>query len=382
MQELATDDKRIQFLDYLEDRETKINVIAQSIIDKNKAWEELGKIDKDFGIAYQLMEGTRKVDINYKTIGLPSKMTIGVEIEAEGKISEILPEAIGIWEAKQEDSLQYGIEYVTKEPINDNESSIYEIYRINEILKAVGMETSERCGGHVHIGADYITSEEGFKELLELWGNAEKVYYLISNKPGELPRKGIEEYSEPISKYLQSADIGDLGKDEFVEEAKRYLKSSKDRSLNLLNVNNGKNTIEFRLSNGTLDGDTWIENIHLYGRTVEIAQKLGEISEKLENKEEIPEEEKRLYRLKERLKQNISLDEKMEILMEILFHDEEERKVYQKRYEKNRNLDRKVYGLSRVKFGKVDFGRVYQEIEIPEGIINDMKLRREENKER
>ena len=373
MQELATDDKRIQFLDYLEDRETKINVIAQSIIDKNKAWEELGKIDKDFGIAYQLMEGTRKVDINYKTIGLPSKMTIGVEIEAEGKISEILPEAIGIWEAKQEDSLQYGIEYVTKEPINDNESSIYEIYRINEILKAVGMETSERCGGHVHIGADYITSEEGFKELLELWGNAEEVYYLIANKEGELPRENIPYYAPPVSRDIQRIEAENIPEDEFVANAQRIIES-RYRGLNIqnINVNNSKNTIEFRVSNGTLDGNTWIENIRLYGRTVEIAEKLGVILKKLENEEELSKEGKELYGLKERLKQEIPLDEKMDILMEILF-DEEERKVYRKRYDVNRSLDEEEQIVSNMEFRKVDFKKIYKSVEIPEGIIESMQ---------
>ncbi len=356
------------------------------IKDVNEAKDKLIKMGENelLGL-YQVIKGLEYGKIEgrkYNSLNLPEEMSIGIEVEGEGIDINRLPEFIGDWQVERDCTLGLdGIE--CSSPIMyDTEFDINEIYKINEGLTTLGLRTNERCGGHVHVGADYITSEEGFKELLELWGNAEKVYYLISNRAGELPRKGIEEYSEPISKYLQNADIGDLGKDEFVEEAKRHLKSSKDRSLNLLNVNNGKNTIEFRLSNGTLDGDTWIENIHLYGKTVEIAQKLGEISEKMENKEEISKEAKRLYWLKERLKQNISLDEKMEILMEILFYDEEERKVYQKRYEVNRNLDRKVYRLSRVKFGKVDFGRVYQEIEIPEGIINDMKLKREEIKER
>lgn len=377
MKELTTDDKKIQFLSSIQDRKTKINIIVQSIIDKDKIWEELRKIDDEFSIAYQLMEGTRKVDINYKTIGLPSKMTIGVEIEAEGKISEILPEAIGIWKAKQEDSLQYGIEYVTKEPINDNESSIYEIYRINEVLKTVGIKTSGRCGGHVHIGADYITEEEGFKELLELWGNAEEVYYLIANKEGELPRENIPYYAPPISRDIQRMKAENIPEDEFLVNAQKIIES-RYRGLNIqnINVNNGKNTIEFRVSNGTLDGNTWIENIRLYGRTVEIAEKLGLILKKLENEEELSKEEKELYGLKERLKQEIPLDEKMDILMEILF-DEEERKVYRKRYTANKSLDEKEEVVSNMEFKKVDFKKIYKSVEIPEGIIENMQ---EENR--
>lgn len=377
MKELTTDDKKIQFLSSIQDRKTKINIIVQSIIDKDKIWEELRKIDDEFSIAYQLIEGTRNVDINYKSIGLPSKMTIGIEIEAEGRISEILPKVIGIWKAKQEDSLQYGIEYVTKEPINDNESSIYEIYRINEVLKTVGMETSERCGGHVHIGADYITEEEGFKELLELWGNAEEVYYLIANKEGELPRENIPYYAPPISRDIQRIEAENIPEDEFLVNAQKIIES-RYRGLNIqnINVNNGKNTIEFRVSNGTLDGNTWIENIRLYGRTVEIAEKLGVILKKLENEEELSKEEKELYGLKERLKQEIPLDEKMDILMEILF-DEEERKVYRKRYTANKSLDEKEEVVSNMEFKKVDFKKIYKSVEIPEGIIENMQ---EENR--
>ena len=355
MKELTTDDKKIQFLSSIQDIKTKINIIVQSIIDKDKIWEELGKNDEEFSIAYQLIEGTKKVDINYKSIGLPSKMTIGVEIEAEGRISEILPKVIGIWKAKQEDSLQYGIEYVTKNPINDNKSSIYEIYRINEILKAVGMKTSGRCGGHVHIGADYITSEEGFKELLELWGNAEEVYYLIANKEGELPRENIPYYAPPISREMKRIKTENISEDEFVANAQKIIES-RYRGLNIQNINidNSKNTIEFRVSNGTLDGNTWIENIRLYGRTVEIAEKLGLILKKLENEEKLSKEEKELYGLKERLKQDVALDEKMDILMEILFN-EEERKVYKKRYDVKKNLDEKEEIVSNMEFKKVDF---------------------------
>ena len=72
----------------------------------------------------------------------------------------------------------------------------------------------------------------------------------------------------------------------FIEEIQNV---QKDRysGLNLLNINNGKNTIEFRVPNGTINPDTWIENARLFGRIVEISQKLVEIEKK-------PEEERPL----------------------------------------------------------------------------------------
>ena len=384
---MKTDDGKIEALDFLSDLNQKLLIINSLNDDRKKDYALNTKIDSNLKSVFKTISEFEQEDSKekhkYTSLGIPKDMSVGIEIECDGKYQELVPERIGKWKRENDISISNRGREIISPKLYDSKKTVEEIYKINEILQNIGMKAVETTGGHVHIGADYITEEAGFRELLELWGNAEEIYYLISNRAGELPRKGIEEYAKPISYDLQESDINGMEADDFIEKAQSILKS-RYRGLNIQNINvdNKKNTIEFRLSNGTLDGDTWIENIRLYGRTVEIAQKLGEISEKLENKEEIPEEEKRLYGLKERLKQNISLDEKMEILMEILFYDEEERKVYQKRYEVNRNLDRKVYRLSRVKFGKVDFGRVYQEIEIPEGIINDMKLRREENKER
>ena len=237
------------------------------------------------------------------------------------------------------------------------------------------MKITPKCAGHVHIGADYIKTEEGFKELLELWGNSEEIYYLISNKQGELPREGIKEYATPISVVFEKDDFTEEKKDRFIEDAKEK-QVDRYKSLNLLNVNNGKNTIEFRLSNGTLDGNTWIENIRLYGRTVQIAQELGQIKEKIDKGIPINEEEKRKYALKEMLKDERPIDEKMEILMEILF-TEEEAQVYRRRYEKNKRLEEKEHSMQEFEFGEVDFEKVYESVEIPQGIVDEIREGRE-----
>ena len=281
-------------------------------------------------------------------------MTIGVEIEAEVQETGLLLVLGDIrdWEGKFDGTLgKRGKEYAS--PImKDNEKDVSEIYRINEILRRFGMEITKRCGGHVHIGADYITEEEGFRELLELWGNAEEVYYLISNDVGELPREKVTEYAPPISKIIENT--GEVQQDKFIEEAKKILDYDRYMSLNIMNINNVKNTIEFRLSNGTLNGDVWIENIRLYGRTVQIAEELGKIAIKMKENKELTEEEKTKYALKEILKENIPLDGKMEILMHLLF-SKEERKVYQERYRINKKLDIKEHVIKDMQFGKIDF---------------------------
>ena len=352
---MKTDDGKIKALDFVEDLNQRLLVINSLNDDIKKDYALNTKIDislKDvFKKISEFEEESECKNYRYDSLGIPENMSVGIEIECDGIYEELVPERIGKWKRENDTSVSSRGKEIISPKLYDSKRTVEEIYKINEILQNIKMEAIETTGGHVHIGADYITTEEGFKELLELWGNAEEIYYLISNRPGELPRTEIEEYAKPISYELQDSDIID----NFIEKAQNILKS-RNRSLNIqnINVNNGKNTIEFRLSNGTLNANTWIENIRLYGRTVEIAEKLGIISKKRKNKEELSKEEKEIYSLKEKLKQNIQLDEKMDILMEILF-DEEERKAYQQRYDVNKNLDRKEAIVSNMKFGKVDF---------------------------
>ena len=377
IESIYVEDKIIEALQYLENEENKISA-ARKIKDDNKRMKVLSKINGNFEAVYKLINEVGQDadrDYKYKELNLPSKMTVGIEIEAMGDnlSCALLPKNIKDWECKYDATLgRNGEEYVS--PImHDKPSDVKDIYRINEILQRIGMQVTSKCGGHVHIGADYIKSESGFRELIELWGNAEEVYYLISNKPQELPREGVSKYAHPISNSMEDAGLEDIPKDEFIEDAKNILGYDRYRSLNLMNINNGKNTIEFRLSNGTLDANTWIENIRLYGRTVQIAEKLGEIVDKLEAGEELTEDEKTKYALKEMLKgKDLPLDAKMEILMQILF-SKEEREVYQERYDANKSLDRKEHVVAGLQFGKVDFKKVYDEVKIPEGIISKMQ---------
>lgn len=375
------DERRLKMLEEMQDEIDTASLfeMIMSIRNNEKAEEILRKLGEYelLGI-YQMINGTGKDEVaenignKYQSFGLPDNMSIGIEIEVEGENTRLLPKNIGDWYVDEEYTLgTTGIE-CTSPKLYDNSLDVAEVYKITLGMQRLGLKVTDKCGGHIHIGANYIESEEGFRELLELWGNAEEVYFLISNRAGELPRKDTAEYAEPISKYLENAKVKGTTGDEFVEDAKEYLRNSRDRSLNLMNVNNGKNTIEFRLSNGTIDGNTWVENVRLYGRTVQLAQVLGEISEKLEAGEELTEDEKRKYTLKEMLKDHRPLDEKMDILMQILF-SKEESEVYYERYNANRKLDKKEYRVSSFRFGKVDFKKVYDGVKIPEGIVSDMK---------
>lgn len=328
-----------------------------------------------------------KNDRTYSSIGLPTNMTIGMEIESEGVMSKTIKKLYKIlerqdgdkikgWETKGDGSLDDGVEVVS--PIlTDNQKDVEDIYMVCEMMQKCGQTVSENCGGHIHIGADYLTSKEAYVNLFEIWGNCEEVIYKIANEKGDIPRDGIQEFSPPISSKLNDAIENCTINLESEEELDKFIEVIQEvqeerySGLNLLNVNNGKNTIEFRIPNGSINPDTWIENARLFGRIVQISQKLAEI----EKSTEIEVEEQKLLQLRNKIKdENIPEQEKLETMLELLF-SEEEREVYKDRYVTNTQIleqtpeDKNPF--KETKFKKVDFKKKHTKDEMQEVAMNE-----------
>ena len=386
---LKDDKTKIEQLEQLKDEGAKAAVINSLKDDKNKI-EQLEKIDNkvlktiilktiqmDEKSTESLLIDRKKLkerfldeNRNYTDIGLDNKMTIGMEIESEGSMSEAIMklgviaqrehngETIG-WETEEDGSLNNGVE--VKSPIlTDNKKDVEDIYIVCSILQECGNNTSERCGGHIHIGADYLKSKEAYINLFEIWGNAEKIICKMSNETGSIPRIGLQEYAVPISPKLNEAIESETVNLENEEDLEQFIykvqkvQGERYSGLNLLNINNGKNTIEFRIPNGTINPDTWIENARLFGRIIQVSQKLVDIEKQPQNSKE-----ERLVELKNQLKEEeIAEQEKMEILLELLF-SEEERQVYRERYITSSKLLEQTSDeqnpFSKSKFSLVDF---------------------------
>ncbi len=248
---------------------------------KYKAWEVIQAIfpEKEDAIKSLVswMKGEQLEESNFTDsemkIDLPEGMTIGIEIESEGFIGEFVRGNLLGWEAKEDGSID-GVEVVSPRLVGSEKDS-QQIFQICNILKNIGQKVTQVCGGHIHIGADYLTSNEAYLILLELWSNAEKVLYQISNNAGELTRENaLDTYAPPISKKIEEAleeGYVDLSVEDsfdyFVYDLETIQENDRYSGINFLNVGSDvKNTIEFRLSNGTLDAKTWIENINLFGR--------------------------------------------------------------------------------------------------------------------
>jgi len=368
---LDDDDKKAEQLEKLSDEIYKAMVISSFYYSskREKQIEKLSSeylkvllrgISKDCGLNNPIEESLisrnklRELFLNesrkYAQIGLDKKLTIGMEIESEGPLSimmldiqKILTKRDGKetrnWESKIDTSLKNGVEIVS--PIlSDNKDDVEDIYTICAMLQKTKQQISERCGGHIHIGADYLTSKEAYINLFEIWGNSEKILYIISNEKGTIPRRNILEQASTISpKYNEAIEKGTVNieneddLDTFINDIKAIQGENRHFGLNLLNIHNGKNTIEFRAPNGTINPDTWIENARLFGRIVQISQKLADI----ERKTEKSSKDEKLLKLKELLKKEMPEQEKMEVLLELLF-TEEERNVYRERYIFNTKL--------------------------------------------
>ena len=279
-------------------------------------------------------------------VTLPDKMTIGVEIESEGLASR--EEIAGIignlsWKLKPDDTLDDGIEAVPLSGLTPSTAGD-EIYGACKALCLSGQTISERCGGHIHIGADYLTNLQDWKNLRTIWNNTEKILYIISNRKGEIPRKGVLVYARPISgndeskqEIINLENESDLEK--FIVETK-IIQGTRYSGINYCNVGRKeKNTIEFRLPNGTLDPTTWIENINLFGGLVRVSHELSEIM--LKSAEQRTEEEKKmLYNYK--VIQTEQDERKVAEALIGLCVSQEQMQTYLDRYDENSELLKKA----------------------------------------
>lgn len=154
-------------------------------------------------------------------IDIPKGMTIGAEIETEHvSLSNLYGSQIIGWEHRSDHSLGPGGSELVSPILTGDSKDTEDIYTICNMLKQAGGEATEKCGGHIHIGADYLTTEQSFLNLISIWCNTEKVMYQICNRPGEAHR-GLY-YAYPVSGTLEKAiEEGKINMQETVSDYKK-----------------------------------------------------------------------------------------------------------------------------------------------------------------
>ena len=304
----------------------------------------------------------RDEDQNVETLGLPSSLTIGVELEFVGiSLEELLElretlKRYGItyldsFEIKNDNSVKEksknplyskpGVEVTptNKSIFEDTEESWRRLNKACRFIQAVGGRTNKTCGGHIHIGADILGYDKGaWQTFLSIWKEAEPIIYKMSNRRGEETRNNARKYAsmqgEKIGEIDWSSvlirseyDIADLAT-KMQARKNIYGRDYTDRytSINLNNlILRERKTIEFRLPNGTIDYNILRENILLFGRLLQMA-KIHSVD---------PNRKKEEYEAF--FEKNIPEEEKASRFLDLVFDREDEKQIFYKRWESKKN---------------------------------------------
>lgn len=312
-------------------------------------------------------------------VDLPEGMTFGIEIETEGersiKLQRWKKAFKDLWNDDFDTSLDNGIEVSSpkfKTGEKENPESSKEIKSMCAIIEGFSQKITKRCGGHIHIGADYFNDVQDWKNFIEMYGNTESLLFTITNADGEIPRSAINKYAPPIAEKIDTIK-GELSKAKSIDEFLRIIKKvqptiaefyhlrdnttdtsndnkaarNKCSAINFLNVGSkNKNTIEFRIPNGTINPNIWIDNINLFGGLMKASKELTAIQKK--DKSQLTEKDRKILENFKNLKQTIDESQKLNSLLNLTV-DEKTKKRFLERYVANKKLimlsdsSRKVY---------------------------------------
>lgn len=301
----------------------------------------------------------------FEKLGLPDYFKFGVEIEADnvetkGKNSLYKGESAKYikgknWHmaTKSEEMLvgEGGAELVS--PIlSDCEKDWQDISSMCEqIKKFPGKKGDEavansKCGLHIHFDSECLTSStERFRNFMRLYAESEELLYKMCNDKNDPIRKGAinkdftgihfisalwrNGMAAPSSKkILQRIQNGTLkvsykkfGKLKMFA-GKYKLDERRYNGLNLTNIGNRKkNTIEFRMANGTLNPEVIKENVFLYASLMNTAIQMTERPQDFEQK------------LDDFYSTDISEKQKAERFLNLIMENPDDRQIYMDRWE-------------------------------------------------
>ena len=320
---------------------------------------------------------TMKYSRGTSKIGLPELYRFGVELEAfnvnTGRAKEDKPslyrspESIEFlkqhrWKNAnmfQEDLVMHGGAECVSPILYDREEDWQNLSEVCMHIKNFPgkygdtVVTDDKCGCHVHIDARTLTGKN-IKEteaitvnFLKIWAEGEELIYKMCNEEGSELRPGalenrqkgltrlvmklqhIKAMASPMGKKIKKdIDKGRLKvshkKQNFLRRAITTGKLDPRRyyGLNLTNIGNPKkNTIEFRIGNGTLNPETIKQNVFLYASIIETARTAA------------LEPEKNQGQLNEFFREDVTEEQKADAFLNLLFEDEEDRKIYRDRWE-------------------------------------------------
>ena len=252
--------------------------------------------------------------INYRSdIKIPSNVTFGVEIEYENVLKDTVSYLLS--EIKYYDSIFIGwvnqyepdiSEYNSygevmngeiSSPILKNDlKSWKELKRVLELLNRNGAIITEKCGGHVNIGAQIFDgNSDYFRNFILLWTLYNKEIYMFSSgdyskvRPDlDLTRKKTDMlFKKNINMILNSCDTFN-----FLISNILNIIPNKSYDIHLSDIVSTKyrlnNVIEFRVPNGTLREEIWQNYINFFVKFILACKKdldIEKILYKIKNNE-------------------------------------------------------------------------------------------------
>lgn len=324
---------------------------------------------------------------NYRNlqIGIAPEIKIGLEVEANndvlnGRVINLYNQQnIGDYYATRDATVPNGMEIISP-IIHDNPDELRKFAAVLDTIKEVGCYSDKQemnTGAQINIGLDYLDSAEAIIQFYELYGNVEELLYHISNPEGEMMRQAVYNNSrmKPFSGEIGTQIIPeDITREEVIEMFQPGNEKSlpglefKKNSICLRGENEANYRLEYRIPNGTVDYTTWVNNIRLIGKMVEVSKTLGDI---VSGKVEPTDKQQQMLSDKEALKDStLSLEEKLYVLMDILFDDDKTKQIYTNRfyaleqaisrdYAKGQQIYQPSGVISDRSFGMMDFQRQY-----------------------
>lgn len=200
--------------------------------------------------------------LKYRSKLNADSINFGCEIEFEETNLHAVEHDLGFytfnlnnWNIKSDMTLINGGEIAT--PILSNNKECFEdLKKICEIVYKYS-KNLDNCSSHIHIDANYLGSKKNtWSNLFKLWVIFEDVIYRFLYGEFLTERKSIKLYARPISNILVK-QVTELENIELYKVISN-LKDSRNMAINFQNVLDfydfyEKNTLEFRVPNGTFD---------------------------------------------------------------------------------------------------------------------------------
>lgn len=331
---------------------------------------------------------------NFKPLGLPDFFKFGIELEAfnvqtkgknglyNGESAKFITDKNWHMATSMEESLvsKGGAELVS--PIlMDSISDWQVIAEMCEHMKKFPGNNGEKvianskCGLHIHFDSKCLTQNpQIMKNFLRLYAESEELIYKMCNDKFDPIRKSAinKDYkglnlissiwrngmAAPTGKkILKKIENGTL-KVSYKKFGKLKMLASKYKiderrysGLNLTNIGNiKKNTIEFRMANGTLDPEVIKQNVFLYASLINTAIKITESPQLYQQK------------LNKFYRKNVSEEKKAYNFLNLIIDNKEDRQIYMDRwqsvkdapvFQKNENK-----GFAKNRFNKDQFNKI------------------------